>query len=331
MDLAASDAILRTHVPELTLYSGLTDKAGERMLSLAKAGFIPEQSFRFFSSGGVVRQLSASRFAEWIDFLLGTGSQPSAACAVELCHFYYLMVEPRVGLPTDLLFRVLTAPPLFTPIEQRRSATQEDYNWTKVACAYIDEHPDRAVELASLMLEHFRENGTIVGSFHSQTNRVLDQVLKRDPAELWRRIAAYLGPPIDSRAFHIYHWLRDGALSLIPAEPVWNWVEEDVDKRAWYVAQFVPQVFPGGANAVSAREVLVRYGDRKDVRNNLRANFSTETWSGPESSHARQKLDKLTSWKQGETNTNVLQWLNDYIDSVERRVERAKVEEEREF
>src|SRR5207302_640914 len=115
------------------------------------------------------------------------------------------------------------------------------------------------------------------------------------------------------RAFHIYHWLREGALALIPAEPVWNWVEDDIEKRAWYVAQFVPSVFPGNDTAVSAREVLVRYGSRKDVRSNLMANFSTEMWWGPESSHAQRKLEQLKSWKEGETDTNVLRWLGDYI------------------
>lgn len=148
---------------------------------------------------------------------------------------------------------------------------------------------------------------------------------------MWQIIAGYLGPPVDSRAFHIYHWLREGVLALIPAEPVWKWVKEDLEKRAWYVANFVPQVFPGDPKSVSAREVLVRYGSRKDVRSNLMANFSTEMWTGPESSHAQRKLEQLRNWRDGETNVNVLKWLDDYIASVERRVERAKVDEEREF
>ncbi|MBI2359316.1 MAG: hypothetical protein HYV04_10500, partial [Deltaproteobacteria bacterium] len=129
----------------------------------------------------------------------------------------------------------------------------------------------------------------------------------------------------------IYHWLQEGAISLIPAEPVWRWVEQDVERRAWYVAQFVPSVFPGDPKSVSARQVLVRYGSRKDVRNNLMANFSTESWWGPESSHAQNKLDQLRQWKEGETNAEVLKWIDDYIASVEHRVERARIEEEREF
>jgi hypothetical protein len=331
MDTLATDPVLKTHVPELTWRSGLTDKAAARVLALAKAGVVTVAAFRLFSYGGVIRQISQDRFAEWVEFLLEEGSRPAAAAAIDLSHFYFQMGEPKLPLPKELIFKALTTPALFANSDDGRNASREDYEWTELATAYVDQYPDRAIDLAGVMLEHFREEGTIVGAFRSQTNKVLGKILKRFPTELWQRVAGLLGPPIDSRAFHIYHWLREGALALIPAEPVWNWVEQDIEKRAWYVAQFVPAVFPGSDNSVSAREVLVRYGSRKDVRSNLMANFSTETWGGPESSHAQQKLEQLRSWKEGETNANVLRWLNDYIASVEHRVERAKIEEEREF
>lgn len=330
MDMLAADPILRPHVPELTWRSGLTDRAASRILALAKTGAIAEHTFRFYSYGGVIRQLSADRFVEWIDFLLGAGTQTAAACAVELCHFYYLMSEPKVPLPNDLVFRVLTAPALFLPTEDRRNATREEYDWAEVGSAYVEQHPERSVELAAVMLAHFRGEGTIVGGFHSQTDKVLHEILKRCPSNVWRIVAGYLGPPVDSRAFHIYHWLREGALALIPAEPVWEWVEEDIEKRAWYIANFVPKAFPGDPKSASAREVLVRYGAREDVRNNLMANFSTEGWTGPESNHLQGTLEKLRTWKKDETNANVLKWLDDYIASVERRLERARIEEERE-
>ena len=331
MDLAAADPVLGVHVPELTWRSGLTDRAAARILSLATTGVITAQAFRCFSYDGVIRQLSAERFAEWIEFLLGVGVQTATACALDLCHFYYLTGEPKLALPKDLVFRVLTAPALFTSNKERRSTTHEDYAWTEVASAYIDQHQERSMEVAAQMLAHFGEHGTIVGAYYPQTNKVLDKILRCFPVDMWNHIAGYLGPPIDSRAFHIYHWLREGALALIPAEPVWNWVEENVEQRARYVASFVPPVFPGDPESASACEVLVRYGSSEDVRSNLMANFSTEGWRGLESSHVQNKLEQLRNWKKEETNVNVLQWLDDYIASVQDRLECARIEEEREF
>jgi hypothetical protein len=43
----------------------------------------------------------------------------------------------------------------------------------------------------------------------------------------------------------------------------------------------------------------------------------------------RQKLDTLKSWREGESNANVLRWLDEYAAVVEGRMERAKIEEER--
>ena len=60
------------------------------------------------------------------------------------------------------------------------------------------------------------------------------------------------------------------------------------------------------------------------------ANFSSEMWWGPESSHAQEKLGQLRNWKKAETDADVIVWLEEYIESVEQRIERAKIEQERE-
>ena len=330
LELSSTDPVLRSHVPELTWRSGLTDRAAKRILSLAHEGHIPVHAFRRFPYVGVVRELLPKRLEEWIDFLLTADSQAAAVCALELCYRYHLLHEPKLPLPRDMVFRILTAPPLFTPDVDRENATGEDFEWTELASSFVEQHPDRSVELAMVMLAHFRENGTIVGAFRSPTNGVLETILRRFPAELWDRIAGYLGSPIDSRAFYMYRWLNDGALAHVLPELVWKWVDEDVEKRACDVATFVPKAFPGDPAAVSAREVLVRYGSRSDVRGSLMANFSSETWWGPESSHAQGKLGQLRSWRKDETDANVSLWLEEYIESVEQRIERAKIEEERE-
>ena len=241
------------------------------------------------------------------------------------------MGAPNIPLPEALIFKVLTAPALFVTSGEMRNAVSEDYDWTQLATAYVDQHAERSIELATLMLDHFRETGTIVGAFRSQTNEVLEKILRRFPDQLWQRITGLLGPPIDSRAFHIYHWLREGALTIIPAEHVWNWVEQDIEKRGWYVAQFVPSVFPGDEKAVSARGVLVRYGSRKDVRSNLIANFSTEMWSGPESSHAQQKLEQLMSWKEARRTPMFSGGSTSTSRPCSTAWNAPKIEEEREF
>jgi hypothetical protein len=111
---------------------------------------------------------------------------------------------------------------------------------------------------------------------------------------------------------------------------VWDWVNKEVNKRAWYLATFVPKVlFKQEGKICWARELLVRYGTRKDVRDNLAANFSSEGWSGSASLHLQQKKEELLTFKKEENNENVIKWIDYYIEGLDRRIEYEKINEER--
>lgn len=159
---------------------------------------------------------------------------------------------------------------------------------------------------------------------------VLEEVLRTRPDEFAAKVLGKIGPPIDARALRLTHWLREGALGSIPPRAVWAWIDADIEKRARYAASFVGPIFPGEPDTVSARELLIRYGDRADVRQGIIANFFTEVWWGPASHHYATKLAQLESMRANETNQNVLRWLNEYEESLLTSIERAKVREERE-
>ena len=117
---------------------------------------------------------------------------------------------------------------------------------------------------------------------------------------------------------------------MFPSEIIWKWVDEDINNRAKYLASFVPNIlFREEGKICFAREVLVRYGTRDDVRKNLMANFSTEGWSGLESLHYQKKKQHLLEFKKGEDNENVKRWIDEYVSSIDKRIEQAKIEEER--
>ncbi len=73
----------------------------------------------------------------------------------------------------------------------------------------------------------------------------------------------------------------------------------------------------------------MRYGTREDERRNLMANFSSEGWKDPESLHNQGKKQWLLDFKREEDNENVKRWIDEYVSLLEERIERAKIEEER--
>jgi len=341
LDSFSQDKKLGAWVPELTWRSGkISDRAALRVLKLANEGTVGVGLFRMFVYGGVIKDLSEDTFRKWVEFLLSHPDVHAAYIALDLYPHYYLGKDPQFRLPEELTLRLLTNPSLLRESEAAQYDQMASYYWTLIGQAFVRRYPTRSLELADTMLEHFGESGTIFGVFRSITHSVLAEILQQHPEETWMRTTKFLGPPVDLRAHLIRDWLRgedfwgreqEGALSLVPMDTIWQWVDQDMESRAWYLASFVPKVLCREKGKLCwAREVLVRYGKREDVRRSLTANFSTEGWTGSESVHLQNKREQLLHFRRSEEDRNVRQWVDEYVSELEQRIARAKIEEERE-
>lgn len=339
LDLLIKDDKLNIYIPELTWRSGMSDQAAIRILHLAKEGVIGISQFRMFGSGSATKNLSENVLMEWIEYLLSSSETYATYIVLNLYHSYYLRKESNLIPPEELTLRLLTHQSLLQEYDKSKYGPMDDYHWTEIGKAFVKFYPKRSLELADKMLEHFEEKDTIFGSFESQTQVVLNEIAQRYPREVWKQITKYLGPPIDTRAFHITRWLRggffknnrnQGTLSIFPLKEIWKWIDEDVEDRAWYLASFVPNaLFRRDGETCLAREVLMRYGDREDVRRELMANFSTEGWVGKASSYHQEKKQHFLDLKEMEDNDNVKRWIDEYVSSLDQEIKQEKFWEER--
>lgn len=332
LDNMAKDESLHRFVPEVTWRSGMSEDAGLRLLALLESGKICASALRVFSFGGAVRRIPEDVFARWLYRLIELNERTAASTALHLFHFYYTLKDPQRPLPHDVSLAVLTAEAFFRPDEKFKRYKDDDFDWLQIATAFLEQFPEDGARIAEKLIENFGEEGTITGGYHSQVEQVLQKVAKMSPSDVWKTISQHLGPPIDSRAFRLKNWLREGGLAVMRPGDVWRWIDADIEKRAWYAATFVPPSLTHAAPHVGwARELLIRYGDREDVRRNLHANFGTEVWWGPASAHYDAKRRSLETLKDGETNRNVRRWLDEAIQSLKHRVQQEKIFEEREF
>ncbi|MBI1930428.1 hypothetical protein HYR99_40025 [Candidatus Poribacteria bacterium] len=341
LDALSEEQQLNVWIPELAQRSGLTDRIGMRILSLAQKGIVGTDRLGLFVFGAAVCSLSEEVFKKWMKFLMSRSDTDAIRIALTLYDFYYLYKKENPIFPPELTLKLLTHPSLFQKSETGQFGQMVDYHWAKIGKAFVQRYPEKSLELADTMLEHFGESGTIVDGFHSEPQSVLAEIMRRYPQEVWRRVTQYLGPPRDTRAFYLTRWLQgdqltpeksESPLTLIPLETIGEWVDEDAEKRARYFARFVPKTLsPEEWKTCLARKVLVRYGQREDVRNSLMANFSTEAWAGPLSLHEQEKKQKLLDLMKGEDNENVKRWIDEYVSFLDRQIEQAKIDEEREF
>jgi len=307
-------------------------------LKLAQAGQMEISRFRMFCLGSVIKDLTENVFRQWAEFLVAQSDVAGMKILLNLIHFYYLNAKAERKLPTDLALRALGHATLFQKDGQFH--TMDRYHWAEVGTALASNHPKDSLKLAEIIIDHFGEEGTIVGRFDPAARKLLMEITRQNPGEVWKLVSERLGPPIDTRAFHLKCWLRGdkyspggegGVLSLVPLEKIWKWVDANREKRAWYLASFVPkQLFHSNERPCLAREVLIRYGADASVRNNLMANFSTESWSGSASAHYQDRKQSLLEFKEKETDANVKLWIAEYIGDLQRQIDDSKVREERE-
>lgn len=347
LDAVSEDTILNVLVPELTRYSGLTNRAGVRLFNLVQKGAIPSDTFRFFVAGKAIDNLSEEVFTAWMEFLLSCSDKIAPAIAIELFYFYYIHENTEPSLPFEFAYRLLAHPVFFEAADGGHfNAAITDHYWAEVGKTFLNLHPKKSLELAALMVAHFGEKGTIVGGIDTAAESVLTEITKRYPEAVWECVSKSLEHGNHfSRTFALERWLRGsnfsfsssteeegGTLALIPREDIWDWVDRDVENRAWYFAyRLVPHTLSveEWPNSL-ARATLVRYGAREDVRKNLRANYSTESWMGDRSLHVEQKREKLLRIREMEDDANVKLWVDEYVEKLDADIEHAKIGEERE-
>ena len=342
LDALIEDTTLKVLTPDLTYRSGITDQAGLRLLKLAEEGVMPISAFTSFFDTRVTDNLSDEVFTKWITFLLSYSDNSTVPIALKLCYFYYAYDKQQLFLPRDLTFQLLVRPATFENLSANQLNAMTDHYWTGIAKAFLNLYPEKGLEFIEQITPHFGTEGTIFGAFNTETVTVLTELTKRHPEQVWKHISKRL----EERDFFLEQWLKEGnsedtfstigekgALTFIPREKIWEWIDENVEERAWYFAyRLVSKTFSADEWPNSlVRAFLVRYGEHKDVRDNLQANYSTEAYFGKCSLHLDEKREKLLCIKADEKDRNVKRWLDEYIQRLEEDIERARIREEREF
>ena len=162
LDALVEDTKLNVLIPDLTYRSGMTDRAGLRLLKLAKAEIMSVSSFVHFF-GRVMDSLSDKVFTEWIKFLLNCSNELAVPIALKLYYFYYIHDKNKHTLPSDLTFQLLVLPARFENLIPIQGNSMTGYYWTDIANAFLKFYPEKGLELAALVFPHFGREGTIFG------------------------------------------------------------------------------------------------------------------------------------------------------------------------
>ena len=110
-------------------------------------------------------------------------------------------------------------------------------------------------------------------------------------------------------------------MSAFPMGIVVEWVAERPGERATHLAGLLPDDFE------VMRPFLSEYGDRSDVREAFAENLLGGGWQGPGAERCKVRPERYARLRVGETDTRVASWLDDIIERIDERIDRAAEEE----
>ena len=337
LDLLSKNFFFKPLIPDLTSLSGMSDKAAQRIVAMVRNEDVDAPHLAALVRGDI-RSLSEETITDATNLTLEKMHSNGAYLALLLLRHYY-MIDDQGALPRDVTTRVLLDPYFWNNAGIESHKSRVDSDWVQIATRLSCENPDIDELLADTILLNFGKDGSIAGLYDSEAYRFLYATIKRKPSAMWSRIASYLGPPIDERAYNLKEWLKgekgfktseSSALELINPADIWAWIEKDVDKRAWYFASFVaPYIERDDERSFLARELLIRYGNRADVRRNFTANYSSGVFWGSLKEKFQKRKDHLLEIKKLEPNPNIITWIDEYVTALDNDIEREKIREER--
>ncbi|MFC5279578.1 hypothetical protein ACFPM1_12540 [Halorubrum rubrum] len=325
---------LRPYLVDLIRLSAVTPRDAERIVELIQEGEVSASSLRGLEMGGVSRNFEEQTFREIVELLLEIGADEAATILPTFFH-YYVYPDEAPELPEELTLELLTHPAFVEPEQDIVVRQGISHDWKEIAHEYIQQHPDHIDDVLETILDILGDRGSIIGG-SPEIKELLYDILRDQPERTWNKITTVLDER-DERLVPLFHWFRgdapridDKPIEYVPPTHIWEWIEDNEEVNAILAARIVPaEFFHSNERICLAQELLKRYGDREDVRNELSANYHTGSWMGPESKHYQQKKDQLELFKEDESNENVLRWINDEIDALEEQIEQAKKNEER--
>jgi hypothetical protein len=334
MDLLMTDSPRRWQTAAV-VFSGFSPSVVTRLLALFDAGEIEPSRFAPIGWKLGEEQLSSAEVEAICAHLNASGNADAARVAVQIASYRFAMGAEECS--AELLWALLTNPTTF----DHHHDNMTSHYWKTLAKSFRKRFPERDIELLGVVLEtHCGPGGASL--FSGVFDTVL-QICKARPSESWPVMAKALEG--NESSWTISHWLGEpqrsdqvGAeggsvptpMDCFDPKSVLDWVGSDPE-RAEAVTQALPKTLAQGRSGDLTRGFIEIFGAKSLQGRQLMGHFDTGTRSGPDSVYYSKQRDSARSWMSATTSAAAREWLGDFIAMLSRRIDEARIREERGF
>jgi hypothetical protein len=321
LDQWAHDPEMQPLVSSTTRCALATDRAARRLATMIRDRCLPASHLGSLA-GSWVRQVSPEAVIELVQAAAADKSHDAVSGRLVFLAQYVKehpeSLERLHSIVKNVLVDMLPHP----------FSTMNGFYWRLLAEKLLPGFP---IEIAQLCVSAARHAAQ---TYHLVDEHVFQVFSKTARVGGWRTFEEVLGPALlenpqilpilDLSVFEGNSLLLNYDPSLLVA-----WIAQDVAQRLPIIIGAVP--VHGKPLANPARALLVRWGDREDVRSYLTAAFFSGAWGGPETAWLGAKLDEAQSWLK-DPDPHVRVWARELVEAIQKEREQARIhEEEREW
>ena len=293
-----------------------TVEGADRIIRLVATDRIPGSKLSMLRYGGWVTHLPPDHFIQVINVMLRFDAVSNAEAILGIID--HAVGSNAISLEQlgELIWKALE-------VQWPRRSPSFDWHWGRVADLVAATNPGR---MARVFITHFESEDTWLNTDSAQS--ALQHATHSDPNSVWEVIGAALLRD-DVTAVRLRLKLGQWFGELIPPETLVEWAQHH-GRRGFLTAAELLNA-KGDHLSDSARLLVKRTTNPKEVLDQLFANLGTGSFMGPMSSHLEGQLAILRNWAQDE-DPRIRSWSEAAISYAEKGVKRQRLlEEERKF
>lgn len=327
----ASEQLFASQFADIVVRSGMTDAVVRKVIDLCESGVLAKKTLENWWFTDSLKSISEPVFRQLIEIQIANTSERLWENSLKMCSQYY---TDDLALPESLIFELLAEP----EFNDSRIGDSAGYYRTELATRFVEAYPERKWDVFKGVL--FQERRMLRCIEHGRDGLMAQWVLD-DPSEAWACITEVLDKHEDGR-WAITSWLSGamtmgwgesvaGPIQHIPSGEMFSWVDLDRASRSYWLCQAMPKTLNKTLAGRLTRDFIARYCDDESTYRSLRSHFGARSWCGKASDHCRKLRDEAREWLMDERDRVVIGWIEDYIQSLDHEIERAEIEEERDF
>lgn len=322
---------------QLVRRTGVNGRILQVMITAYKDGIVKANDFLVLQYRHEIKGITHDLIESVLNVLVTEGGEEKIGVALDIAAAVYSDKDHPIEMPEKLIYDLLTCPILFND----RLNTMQNYHWRQLAKNYLLQYPMSDLKIFKHILSYFEHDNFIILKSGNAFHEIAAHIARQKPSETWHIVKDLLGDLDSKLAWRILHWMEEEfdfgeepkirPITYFPLDEILAWLEKSSDTRAPAIARTAPKTLDLSDDGKITRELLSRYGHLKSVSDAMYANFGTGGWSGPASQYYRKKRDQARSWLEGETSPNVIRWLEEYIEGLNKNIKREEISEERRY